>query len=61
VKKLLAHEKYSQNQREYHLVMPLDLEEIIPEDDWVQLLRLILGERITKSANGRILRWAANQ
>lgn len=36
--------EYSQNEREYQLVMPLDLEEIIPEDDSVRLLSLILDE-----------------
>jgi transposase len=36
--------KYSENQREYQLVMPLNLEEIIPEDDSVRLLSQILDE-----------------
>lgn len=36
--------KYSQIQQEYQLVMPLNLEEIIPEDDSVRLLSLILDE-----------------
>ena len=44
MKKLLIHKKYSENQREYQLVMPLNLEEIIPEDDSVRLLSLILDE-----------------
>lgn len=38
------HKKYNENQREYQLVMPLNLEEIIPEDDSVRLLSLILDE-----------------
>ena len=38
------HKKYSENQREYQLVMPLNLEEIIPKDDSVRLLSLILDE-----------------
>jgi transposase len=44
VKNLLIHKKYSQTEREYQLVMPLNLEEIIPEDDSVRLLSLILDE-----------------
>ncbi len=36
--------EYSKIQREYQLVMPLNLEEIIPEDDSVRLLSLILDE-----------------
>ncbi|MEA4954675.1 MAG: IS1182 family transposase [Pseudoflavonifractor sp.] len=36
--------KYSRNQREYQLVMPLNLEEIIPDNDSVRLLSQILDE-----------------
>jgi len=44
VKKLHIQKEYSKNQREYQLVMPLNLEEIIPGDDSVRLLGLILDE-----------------
>lgn len=38
------HKKYSENRREYQLIMPLNLEEIIQEDDSVRLLSQILDE-----------------
>jgi transposase len=44
VKNNQIHKKYSKNEREYQLVMPLNLEEIIPEDDSVRLLSLVLDE-----------------